>query len=73
MSYLLLLFVDCILPHVPLLFSSEFNSENKLNSTASRVPTKDVVREDDDEEEFLEELSDNYDDDNELNTWRTRG
>ena len=66
MSYLLLLLVDCILPHLPLLFSSEFNSDNKLDSTASKVPTKDVVREDDDEEEFLEELSENDDDDNEV-------
>ena len=47
-------------------YSSEFNSENKLDSTASRVPMKDFVREEDGEEEFMEELSDNDDDDNEL-------
>lgn len=47
-------------------YSSEFNSENKLDSTASRLPMKDVVREDDAEEDFLEELSENDDDDNEL-------
>ena len=47
-------------------YSSEFNSENKLDSTPSRLPMKDVVREDDAEEDFLEELSENDDDDNEL-------
>ena len=45
--------------------SSVLNSENKPDSTASSVSMKDVVREEDDEEGFLEELSENDDDDNE--------
>ena len=53
MSDLLLLLVDCILPHVPILLFLEFNSENQQDSTVSRVPMTDIVREDDDEEEFF--------------------
>jgi len=39
--------------------SSESNSEYKLDSTCSKDHMSEVVREQDDEEEFLEELSDN--------------
>ena len=46
--------------------SSESHSEYKLDSTCSKDHMSEVVREQDDEEEFLEELSDNDDDDNEL-------
>ena len=54
--------LNCILPHDLFHCSLEFNSEYKLDSAYSRVPMSEVGREQDDEEEFLENLSDDDED-----------